>query len=375
MAQFPTAEGMVNLGIGQPQLRLLPREELLRSAQIRLTSEENSLLNYGPGAGAPSYLEALAGYLSRGYQCPMSPDSLVTTNGASAALDLICGVFCQPEDTILVEEPSYFLALQIFADHKLNIVGVPLHSGQVDPDEFERLVIEHQPKLFYTIPVFQNPTGQSMPDETKSKLLELSNKHDFLIVADEVYQTLTYSEIPPLPFAARLQEGHVLSVGSFSKTLAPGLRVGWIQARPELRKQLLKRAVLRSGGCLNQFTSCLLEPILNDGSAEHYLSELKATYSERVDLMAKLLKDQLPSEITFTKPGGGFFFWLKWPDRIDTNSLLEKATQLNVGYQPGERFGSSQSLSCCMRLSFAYYGSKDLSLGIQRLALLAKDAL
>ena len=131
---------MVNLGIGQPQLSLLPRELLLKSAQTRLSQEENSLLNYGPGPGAPSYLDALAGYLSRGYGCEVKANSIVTTNGASAALDLICGVFCQAGDTILVEEPSYFLALRIFKDHGLKVIGVPLRDGQVHIDEFEKLV-------------------------------------------------------------------------------------------------------------------------------------------------------------------------------------------------------------------------------------------
>lgn len=374
MAQFPTEAGMVNLGIGQPQLTLLPRELLLKSAQARLSQDDNSLLNYGPGPGAYSYLEALAGYLTRGYGCDVHPDSLVTTNGASAALELICSVFCQPGDTVLVEEPSYFLALRIFSDHKLKIVGVPLCNGQVDPDQLEVLVQNHRPKFFYTIPVFQNPTGQTMPEETRARLLSLSREYDFLIVADEVYQTLNFSDKPPAPFAARLEQGQVLSVGSLSKTLAPGLRVGWIQTRPKFRERILQRAVLSSGGCLNQFTSCLLEPILSDGSAEVFLEGLKQTYTRRVDLMSNLLREHMPAGVTFNRPLGGFFFWLEWPEQVDTTKLLETANQFMVGYQPGERFGKAPHLRRYMRLSFAYYGEDDLTLGIQRLGELAQES-
>lgn len=359
---------IINLGRGQPQPKLLPRELMQRAAQATLEHKDYSLLNYGPGAGDKAYLEALASYLSRGYGTAVQPDSLFTTNGASAALELICSVFTKPGDTIFVEEPSYFLALKIFADHELKIVGIPLTKDGIDLDTLDKLSRKHKPKLFYTIPVFQNPTGQIMSSETREALLGLAHTHNFLVIADEVYQMLDYTRSPPRPFASRLDTNRVLSVGSFSKILAPGLRVGWIQTSQKLRQRLVSRGVVASGGCLNQFTPCLLTEALNHGWAETYLTNLKSIYKARVAYMDSLLSEIATDHISYQKPHGGFFFWLKLSQQINTENALTRARQHGLSYQPGSKFGSNPSLNSSLRLSFTYYEETELQRGIESFA-------
>ena len=152
------------------------------------------------------------------------------TAGVSQALDLICTLLTRPGDTIIVEEPSYFLALRIFRDHHLNIVGTPMDENGLVIPELEERVKKYNPKLVYTIPVYHNPTGVTLSADRREDLVRLSAKHDFLIVADEVYQLLAYTDTPPPPMVFFDTAERVISLGSFSKILAPGLRLGWMHA-------------------------------------------------------------------------------------------------------------------------------------------------
>jgi DNA-binding transcriptional MocR family regulator len=167
----------------------------------------------------------------------MKPESLFVTNGVSKALDLICTLFTKAGDTIFVEEPTYFLALRIFADHHLNVISVDTDENGLIIEALEEKLAEFHPKFLYLIPTFQNPTGQTLPQGRRDRLVELAQNHEFLLVADEVYHLLSYTERPPKSFAAYIDVENVISLGSFSKILAPGLRLGWLQAHPNKIKR------------------------------------------------------------------------------------------------------------------------------------------
>lgn len=367
-SQVQVAEDVIDLGIGQPQLSLLPRDLMLKAAQQMLAKPDNTPLNYGHGKGDGRFRLALANYLSQGYGSAVDPDLLMASNGASGALHLIAQQFAEPGDTILVEEPTYFLAHRVFTDRGLKLVGVPMAEDGVDLGALEQAVKEHNPRFFYTIPVFQNPTGITLSAPKRSQLVEMAKEFNFLVVADEVYQLLHFGSKPPPPLASQVDSGVVLSVGSFSKILAPGLRLGWIHTSPHLQTRLLDFGLLKSGGGLNHFMGCLVEPLLSSGWQGEFLEGLIRTYSQRVEVMDQSLRDNLAGVVDYSKPKGGFFFWLRLPEGVDAGALTLAAGEAKVGFRAGSRFSSCGGFQNYIRICFARYGEQAIREGISRLA-------
>ncbi|MCA9930386.1 MAG: PLP-dependent aminotransferase family protein, partial [Anaerolineales bacterium] len=316
--------GLIDLGLGNPDLSLLPLDLLRQSAEAYFLTNDPRPLQYGIEQGNGYFRHALADFLTKGYGKSVDPDLLFVTTGASSALDLICSLYTHPEDVIFVEEPSYFLALRIFADRGLRIIPVPMNKDGLDVKALAELCLKHAPKLVYTIPTFQNPSGLTLSQSRREKLVELAQQHNFLIVADEVYQFLAYTQAPPAPFATFAEEmAQVISINSFSKILAPGLRLGWIQAHPLVIKRLSGCGLLDSGGGMNPFTSALIRSLIESGGLRENIARLSAEYAHRLDTLDKAIRTHLP-EADYTRPKGGFFFWVRLPD-VDTVELRSRA--------------------------------------------------
>lgn len=360
--------GVIDLGIGQPQLELLPCSGLARAAARALDGSDNSGLNYGPARGNGYFLLALAELLEQGYGTAVDPASLMATGGCSAALAMLASSLARPGDTVLVEEPTYFLAHRIFRDAGLRVVGVPLGPEGLRPEQVAEAVREHRPRLLYTIPAHQNPTGVTLAADAREPIVEICARHGVTVLADEVYQLLTYQGSSPPPLAAYPEEETVISLGSFSKILAPGLRLGWLQASPSLVNKLSSLGVYASGGGTNHFMTCLVKEWLESGDQQSYLEELRALYRSRVDRMATLLEQHLGAKVSFEKPLGGYFFWLRLADGRDAETLLPAAGKAGVGYRSGSLFSTSGGCRDFLRLSFAHYGDDELEQAIERLA-------
>ena len=361
--------GRIDFGIGQPGFDLLPHDIMANAAATRFAEGDNDLLNYGYEQGDGRFREALADFLTTYYAAPVSAQQLMITAGASQALDLICTQFTRPGDTVFVEEPSYFLALRILKeDHKLNVVSLPIDENGLRIDALEAALKIQRPVFVYTIPTFQNPTGYTLSQERRTQLVALSQAYNFLIVADEVYHLLGYGEAPPAPLASFVDQGSVLSVGSFSKILAPGLRLGWIQASPELVARFVLCGLVDSGGGLNHFTSNIVRVVLEQGRQEEYLAELHRIYRRRIDVMQAALTRHLGDRLRFRTPQGGYFFWIELLTGADTADLLAQAHAAGVGFVPGRRFSSQGSLHRHFRLSFAHFAEDAIEEGIARLS-------
>jgi 2-aminoadipate transaminase len=364
------ASGVINFGVGQPSADLLP-VDLIRTATADFLARAHPLeLNYGERQGDKGFREALADFLTSGYEDSVSADSLFVTAGNSQALDFVCGQFAREGDTVFLEEPSYFLAHQIFSDHGLNVVGIPVDKdGLIIEALVEQLAI-HRPVLVYTIPSYHNPGGQTLSADRRRELARLSLEHDFLIVADEVYQLLHYFDKPPPALGTMIDRGNILSLGSFSKIMAPGLRLGWIQTSPILMKQILETGVVNSGGSFNHFTSQVMRHAIELGLQQSMLEKLRKTYRQRVETMDAALHQHLGGLATWQRPGGGYFFWLEFDKTLDTTALKTHAADFRIGYQPGEVFSCAGDLKNCLRLSFAHYGNDDIAEGVARLGAL-----
>jgi len=371
--QLDIPPGMIHLGIGQPDPSLLPLALMKNAAEHRLDHDDGSLLAYGAESGDGYFRLALSKFLTEHYHTPVDADDLFVTAGASQGLDLICTLFTKPGDTIFVEEPSYFLALDIFRDHGLNIIGLPMDEDGLMVEALEEGLTQHHPAFLYCIPTFHNPSSITLSAVRRERLVQLSQAHNLLIVADEVYHLLPYDSPPPQPLADYTHTGTILSMGSFSKILAPGLRLGWIQANQTLLQQLVKSGLLQSGGGLNPFTSKLVQSALELGLQRDHLVKLKTVYGQRKEFLSAALRQNLGSFVDFSKPGGGFFIWLRLPEPIDAEALLSEARRHQVGFQPGTRFSSGRGLKNYIRVCFSFYDTPELETAAGRLADVLKN--
>jgi DNA-binding transcriptional MocR family regulator len=373
--QIALSGDLIDFGIGQPAMALLPLDLLRRAALHRLEQPQRGLLQYGLEQGDGFFRRALSQFLTSGYGYDVYPEELFITNGVSQALDLICTLFTRPGDVIFVEEPSYFLALRIFADHDLRVRGIPVDEDGLIIEALEERLAREKPALLYTIPTFQNPTGATLPRARRQRLMELSQAHRFLIVADEVYHLLGYSKVPPLPLAEHVNGETVVSLGSFSKILAPGLRLGWMQAAPPLIERLAGSGLLESGGGLNPFASGIVRSALEKGWQDDHLRHLRKVYQSRAAALSKALRQHMSGLGTFLEPAGGFFIWLELVQTVDTADLLAAARRLGVGFQPGPNFSSQGGLAQHMRLCFAFYDAESLEAGVVRLKTVLDSAI
>jgi DNA-binding transcriptional MocR family regulator len=370
--QTEVPPGFIDLGNGNPDPGLLPVGLLKRAAKTYFSRADPNTLQYGAEQGNGYFLAASADFLSSMYASTVKQGSLFATTGASSALDLLCVLYTRPGDVIFVEEPSYFLALRIFRDHGLQVISIPMDGDGLDVDRLEGMLEQFQPKFVYTIPTFHNPAGWTLSQTRREKLVRLAQQHDFLILADEVYHFLAFIQSPPRPFALFADEvEQVISINSFSKILAPGLRLGWIQANPSVVRRLASCGLLDSGGGMNPFTSAIVRFIIESGDLADNINALKKAYLERHNALSAALERYLPDAV-FSKSHGGFFVWVRLPGE-DTSGLRPKARKHDLDFRPGELFSSRNGLKEHLRMSFCYHDPDEIERGVRKLAECLRD--
>lgn len=366
--QVKVPEGRIDLGVGQPDPNLLPLEEIRRAAAERLASADVRLLAYGAQQGGRGFRELLAAFLSSSYGAAVHAERLFITAGASHGLDLVCSRLTSPGDTVLVEEPTYFAALRILADRGLKLVPIPMDSHGLVVDALPELCERHRPKFLYTIPVFHNPSGVTLTSRRREQLVELANRFDFHVVADEVYQLLGYGRRPPPPMCTFDDSRHrVISVCAFTKILAPGLRLGWIEGPPEFCEGLAGIGVHFSGGGVSPFTSAVVRASIELGLQEQYLAKLRMKFAERASRLYWTLKRELPESVEFAEPRGGYFIWMRFTDGRKSEALLPEAHRRGVGFRAGPLFSCERELEDWLRVGFTYYDGPTLEEGARRL--------
>ena len=364
--QSPIPPHLVDLGVGNPAPELLPLDLLRQAAGHALAQGDTVPLQYGYEPGDIRFRQALAAFLGEQYGQAIDPGQLFVSNGVSQALDLICTLHTAPGDVVLVEEPTYFLALRVFADHRLRVVGLPTDEDGLVIEALEDALKRQRPTLLYTIPTHQNPSGATLPLNRRRRLVELSQQHGFTVLADEVYHCLSYGEQTPPPLASFVDGGSVLSLGSFSKILAPGLRLGWVQGRADRLQRLAQSGLLDSGGGLNPFTAAIVRSALALGLQGQHLDRLRQVYAARLAALDAALQRHLAGQLSYRRPAGGFFIWARLADGQDAEALMVSAQAQGVSFRPGVRFSSQGGLHDYVRLCFAYYDEAQLTEGAAR---------
>jgi 2-aminoadipate transaminase len=357
---------VISLAGGLPAPELFPIDEYRRAFEWVLESDGALALQYGPSEGYRPLRDFLAERLSRaGIRC--SCDDLLITNGSQQALDLIAKITLDPGDAVLVEKPTYLGALQAFNQYQPSYAMASMDEDGMCTDEVEQLLSSNRRiKFIYAIPNFQNPTGRTMSLERRRRLVELAGHYGVPIVEDDPYGELRY-EGEAVPSLKSLDTtGCVIYLGTFSKILAPGLRLGWAVAAPEAMEALLhgKQPSDLHTGMAQQMATY---EVIKNGYLEHHVEEIKAFYKERRDVMLRALEEHFPSEAHFTRPDGGLFVWAELPRHIDTRELLMDAVQEKVAFVPGQGFHPDNSGTNTMRLNFSNVPPDQLREGVRRL--------
>jgi 2-aminoadipate transaminase len=298
-------------------------------------------------------------------------------NGATDALDSVCQTFLEPGDRMFVEAPTFMGALGLFRNYGVELTGFPLDDDGVDLDAVaDELAARREserdlPTVFYTIPNFQNPTGTTLSRDRRERLLELAAEYGFVVIEDDAYGDLRYygEDVPPLK--ALDDEGRVVRVGTFSKTIAPGIRTGWVIAHEEI----LERVRGVSAGGTNTFTRGVVGRFCGDGRLEENVAELREAYRERRDHMLRCLDEEMPAAVEWTEPDGGFFVWVELPEGLDAGELLSDAADEGVVYLPGSMFFPDDRGENCLRLSFSHVSFEEMERGVAALATATRSLL
>jgi len=365
-------DDLINLGYGYPDPALLPTQAMSRACQTALLKMGSSALEYGANAGPAPLLQALRVHLAAIGEGDCGPGELMITAGTSHALDVLTTLFTRPGDVVLVESPTYHLALRVLRDHPVELVSVPGDEDGIDVDALEALVhrLRHASKTvcaLYCVPTFNNPTGASLPEARRTQLAQWAADARVKIFEDDVYRELSYDAPAPPSLGSIALRGTVVRMGSFSKTLAPGLRLGYVTASEEIITRVLESGLLDSGGGLNHFTACCVAGLFDNGDYIPALTHLRAAYRARRDALVTALSMHLPVGCTWRVPGGGFFVWVHLPEAIDSNALLDVAHQAGVAFVPGRKFFSAQGGANTCRLAFTLYDELRLAEGARRL--------
>ena len=360
---------VVSLAGGMPYVRALD-QELVTDALQRVMAESGPVaLQYGSGQGVPVLREQILDVMAlEGISA--SADDLVVTTGSQQALDLVAKLFIDPGDIILAEAPSYVGAIGVFRSYQAQVVHLETDANGLVPAALEesirRLRAEGRPiKFLYTIPNFHNPAGVTLSAERRQELINICAAADILILEDTPYGLLHFDE--PVPPALRsLSPDGVVYLGSFSKTLAPGFRVGWALAPHAIREKLVlaaEAAIL----CPSSFSQLVISEYLSTADWRNQIDEFRGVYRERRDAMLHALGEHLP-ELTWNIPNGGFYVWVGLPADLDSKAMLPRAVAELVAYTPGTAFFADGGGRNNIRLSFCYPEPEAIRLGIRRLA-------
>jgi DNA-binding transcriptional MocR family regulator len=289
-------------------------------------------------------------------------------------------MFTEPGDIVFVESPTYHLGLKILRDHRLDLRPIPTDRDGLRVDLLAAQLGQlaaggRTARLLYTIPTFHNPTGVNLSTGRRRALVDLAVEHRLLILEDDVYRELAYDGPAPPALFGLAPRGTVIRMGSFAKSLAPGLRLGWINCSRDQARRLADGGLRDSGGAPNFSAAMMVAALCRAGDFDAHGERLRAAYRARRDALAEALRQSLPEGATFDLAGGGYFVWVTLPDRFDTDALLADADRYKVSFIPGSRLTADRSNQHSLRLSFALMKPAQLAEGARRLgALIAAHA-
>jgi len=366
-------QGAVPLAMGFPDPHLLPEERLRAAWETVVGREGPAAVGTCPVQGVDALREVIAARMGR-RGVAVDPQDLVMVNGSQHGLDLLLRLLVEPGDTVLTETPTYFGALQSFQAWGVRLVSVPVDERGMDVDQVEFLLARYRPRFVYTVPTYQNPTGATMDLERRERLLALAQRYQVPVVEDDPFGDLYFQDPPPPSLRALDRHGHVLYLGTFSKTLAPGLRVGWLAAPNPIIEQatLLNRVTELQPNTAGQH---LVVEFDRRGWLEEQIDLARSTYARRCQAMDRALRQHRLSDLHWTLPGGGMFLWLRLPETIDAHDLLVACGRQGVTILPGALMYPAEGPRNVCRLTFGAVDADTIERAVTTLALAMQQLL
>jgi 2-aminoadipate transaminase len=370
---------IISFGGGLPAPEVFPIKEFQAACNYVLENLGAQALQYSSTDGYYPLRQMIAERTAR-YAVTVSPENILITSGSQQALDFIGRVFINQGDHIIVESPTYLGALQAWNAYGAQYLCVPSDEHGMVTDELEK-ALRIGPKFIYVLPNFQNPTGTTLVLERRRQLVELADRYGVPIVEDDPYGQLRF-EGDHLPSVVSLDSeqrgdhgcytGNVIYLSTFSKLLAPGIRLAWVIAPEEVIRKLIqaKQAADLNTAAFNQMTAY---QVSKDGFLDEHVKHIRAVYRERRDVMLEMMAEMFPSEVCWTHPQGGMFLWGILPEYMDAAEVLKTAIERKVAFVPGQSFHPDNSGKNTMRLNFSYSNPATIREGITRLGMLLKE--
>ncbi len=367
---------VVSLAGGMPNIAGLPLDAVGDVVAHVVSARGLVALQYGSGQGDPGLREQICEVMAP-EGIVAHPDDVVVTVGSQQALDLVTRIYCDPGDVVVVEAPSYVGALGVFRSYEAEVAHVAMDDDGLVPEALAATLARlaatgKRVKFLYTVPNFHNPAGVSLSGPRRAEILSICQRADVLIVEDNPYGLLGFDGEPRR--ALRADDDGVIYLGSFSKTFAPGFRVGWAVAPHAVREKLVLAAEA-SVLCPPSFSQLVVSTYLASQPWREQIKDFREMYRERRDAMLSALTDMAPTGAEWTRPEGGFYVWLRMPPGIDTKAMLPRAVTARVAYVPGTAFFADGSGADAMRLSYCYPTPERIREGVRRLSEVVTDEM
>lgn len=358
-------DDIISFAGGLPNPSFFPVDNIIQSSIKVLNNDGPNVLQYSTTEG---YLP-LRQFIAQRYYADLdiSADNIIITNGSQQGLDLVCKTFIDKGDAVLVEKPGYLGAIQALSMFESKLYAIPLLADGVDEDELYKALSLYNPKLFYAVANFQNPTGNTYTKEKRSRVADIMKKYSTVVVEDNPYGELRFKG-ESLPSMKYFMGDQVIALGSFSKVFSPSMRLGWICASEDIIDKML---TLKQASDLhtNYFSQRVLYQYLQDNDFDEHVNAIIDKYRQQKDFMVKMLKKLFPKDVVFTDPDGGMFLWVTLPEGMSVIKLLEKAFEKNVAFVPGAPFyiDAESDPGNTFRLNYTNTSEDEIERGIERL--------
>lgn len=358
---------IISFAGGLPAPELFPVEQIQCAANQVFQEKGRVALQYGSSKGIPELRKIIVERLKQD-GITVDEEQLMISTGSQQVLDLTSKMFINEGDTVIVEKPTYLCAIDVFNSYGAHLIGVEMDEDGMKMDLLEEaLKANPNTKMIYTIPTFQNPTGRTLSLERRKKLAQLAVQYDVIVLEDNPYGAVRF-EGEALPAVRSFDEtGHVIYTSTFSKILAPGLRLGWVVAPLELinKYTMMKQSVDLHSDNLAQY---IVATFFESNDVDAHVAKITALYKERKDLMMAAIKKYFPKTVRYSQPEGGMFIWIEVPGVTNTQELFDRCIQNNVAFVPGEPFYCDDIVPGTFRLNYSNMPEEQIDIGMKRLA-------
>lgn len=366
---------IISFAGGLPAPELFPVKEMQAAVDKVFEEHGQEAMQYGAAKGVTALRELILQHVKEKEGVTGALDNVLVTTGSEQVLDLVGKAFVNPGDTVLVEQPTYLCALDVFKSYGAKFVGVAMDEQGMKMDALEDALKAHpETKLVYTVPNFQNPTGRTMAVDRRKKLAELAAKYDVYVLEDNPYGEIRFAGTHVPAVKSFDETGHVFYMSTFSKTLAPGFRLGWVVADEDVINKL---TVLKQSADLHtdNLAQYAVVEFLNNNDLDAHVKEISDLYGKRKQLMADGLKKYFPAGVKYTNPEGGMFLWVEVPGVDDTVELFKECLKHNVAFVPGDPFFAGKPQPGAFRLNYSNAKEDQIKVGMKQLGEALQEAV